>query len=266
MLPVMRTRLPVVRPETVPWLIPDWPAPPGVRACTTTRKGGISRPPYASLNLGDHVGDRRRAVLTNRQLLSQTLQLPAEPCWLQQVHGRSIVDAEQVEPGVEADGSFTRRAGVVCAVLTADCLPVLLCDKAGQTIAALHCGWRSLSAGIIAAAVEALDIAPAELMAWLGPAIGPDAFEVGADVRTAFVTVDTDHAAAFRSCGDRWKADIYHLARQQLVRLAVKSVYGGGRCTYTEADQFYSFRRDGTTGRTATLIWIDRPGEPRTSL
>ena len=255
-----------MRPETVPWLIPEWPAPPGVRAFATTRNGGISQPPYASLNLGDHVGDCRRAVLTNRQVLSETLQLPAEPRWLQQVHGRSVVDAEQVEPGIEADGSFTRDAGMVCVVLTADCLPVLLCDKTGQAIAALHCGWRSLSAGIIAAGVEALGIAPAELMAWLGPAIGPDAFEVGTDVRTAFVTVDADHAQAFRPCGDRWKADLYCIAREQLARLAVKEVYGGSRCTYTEIDQFYSFRRDGTTGRMATLIWIARPDEPRTGL
>ena len=262
----MRMRPPVVRPETGPWLIPDWPAPPGVRAFTTTRNGGISQPPYASLNLGDHVGDCRRAVLTNRHVLSQTLQLPAEPCWLRQVHGRSVGAAEQVEPGIEADGSFTRRAGTVCAVLTADCLPVLLCEKSGQAVAALHCGWRSLSADIIAAGVEALGTAPAELMAWLGPAIGPDAFEVGSEVRTAFVTVDSDHADAFRSCGDRWKADLYHIARQQLARLGVKEVYGGGRCTYTETDQFFSFRREGTTGRMATVIWIEGPGEPRTGL
>ena len=253
-----------MRPETDPWLSPDWPAPPGVRACTTTRGGGVSQPPYASFNLADHVGDRRAAVLKNRQMLSRMLQLPAEPVWLQQVHGRAVVDAERVDSGVAADGSFSRRAEVVCAVLTADCLPVLLCDRVGQAIAALHCGWRSLSADIIAAGVEAMGAAPGELMAWLGPAIGPDAFEVGRDVREAFVAVDANHAEAFRSCGDRWKADLYHIARQQLARLAVKEVYGGGRCTYTESDQFYSFRRDGQTGRMATLIWIERPDDPRT--
>lgn len=253
-------------PETDPWLTPDWPAPPAVRACTTTRGGGVSQPPYASFNLADHVGDRRAAVLTNRKRLSRMLQLPAEPLWLQQVHGRTVVDAARVDSGAAADGSFSRHAEVVCAVLTADCLPVLLCDKVGQAIAALHCGWRSLSADIIAGGVEAMGAAPGELMAWLGPAIGPDAFEVGRDVRDAFVAVDANHAEAFRSCGDRWKADLYHIARQQLARLAVNEVYGGGRCTYTESDQFYSFRRDGQTGRMATLIWIERPDDPRTGI
>lgn len=234
-------------------LLPNWPAPPAVRACATTRMGGVSTGPYASLNLGDHVGDDPAAVAENRARLCRALVLPAEPLWLTQVHGIAVAEGQ----GGCADASVAFAAGTVCTVMTADCLPLLLCDRAGTRVAAVHAGWRGLLAGVIEAAVTRLDVPGEELLAWLGPAIGSDAFEVGEEVRVAFMTEDAGAAEAFRpSPAGRWLADIYALARRRLARCGVSAVYGGELCTYHDAERFYSYRRDGVTGRMASLIWL----------
>lgn len=238
------------------WIIPDWPAPQRVRACNTTRNGGVSGAPLASLNLAEHVGDNREKVAENRARLKQALNLPAEPVWLKQVHGTRVVDAAVVSGTPEADGSYSRAAGVVCAVLTADCLPLLLCDEQGSRIAAVHVGWRGLAAGIIEAALQHLGDTR-QLMAWLGPAIGPHSFEVGGEVREMFVAHDAEANHAFRpSPTGRWLANLYQLARQRLNAQGVTRIYGGEWCTHSESQRFYSYRRDGVTGRMATLIWI----------
>jgi len=238
-------------------LQPDWPAPPGVFSRMTTREGGISRPPWASLNLGDHVGDDPRHVAENRARLRR--QLPAEPFWLQQVHSANVVEAGSGM--IEADAAFSRRSGCVCSVLTADCLPVLFCDRAGSVVAAAHAGWRGLARGVLEATVTAMQVPPAEILAWMGAAIGPQAFEVGDDVRQAFVSRHAEAAIAFRpasaAASGKWLADMYQLARIRLQHAGVSSIYGGGRCTFSEADHFYSYRRDGVTGRMASLIWLD---------
>lgn len=236
------------------WLIPDWPAPANVRAVCTTRAGGCSRGAFAGLNLAAHVGDDPEAVARNRARLRSALQLPGEPAWLEQVHGAEVIDASLPEPR-RADAGFTRNPGVVCAVLTADCLPVLLCAAAGSRVAAVHAGWRGLAAGVLENAVAALE--KSHLMAWLGPAIGPRAFEVGAEVRRAFVATHPECAPAFAPAdGGKWRADLYALARLALRRAGVDEVYGGGECTYGDAGRFYSYRRGGVTGRMASLIWL----------
>jgi YfiH family protein len=239
-------------------IYPDWPAPANVRALTTTRQGGVSAAPYDTLNLAEHVGDRPEAVRTNRRLLGERLQLPAEPLWLNQVHGDSVVACEAHAGRPAADASYTTAAGAVCAVLTADCLPVLFCDCDGTRVAAAHAGWRGLAGGVLEAAVRMLAVRPDRLLVWLGPAIGPQAFEVGAEVRDAFIA---DHALAgeafVRKPGGRWLADLYRLARIRLQGLGATAVYGGGFCTYTDRQRFYSYRRDGVTGRMASLIWLD---------
>lgn len=235
---------------------PDWPAPARVQALTTTRVGGVSRSPFDQLNLATYVGDQLEDVLHNRQLLRETVNLPNEPLWLSQVHGVGIVDAACSTVDMQADGSFTTEPGVVCAVMTADCLPVLLTDRDGGCVAAAHAGWRGLADGVIEAAVAALPVAADQLLAWLGPAIGPGAFEVGDEVRDAFCAVDSQAELAFARQGDKWLADIYILARQRLAAVGVTSVYGGGGCTFTDQARFYSYRRDGQTGRMASLIWL----------
>ncbi len=241
---------------TISVITPDWPAPEGVRALTTTRLGGVSQPPYDSLNLGEHVGDEPAAVAENRRRLREGLCLPAEPRWLSQVHGSHCCAASQVVPGTEADAQYADRSGVICAVLTADCLPLLLCDAAGSRVAAVHAGWRGVLGGVIEHSVAAMGAA-GELLAWLGPAIGPSAYEVGEEVRAAFVAHDGGAAAAFvPSTNGKWLADIYQLARQRLAGCGVTRVYGGDLCTFSEAESFYSYRRDGRTGRIATLIWL----------
>ncbi|APZ42901.1 peptidoglycan editing factor PgeF [Acidihalobacter ferrooxydans] len=241
------------------WLRPDWPASTPVRAWCTTRVGGVSVGPYASLNLGSHVGDDPAAVAENRQRLCANGGLPAAPVWLNQVHGIKVarIDAHTAS-GVDADASMTRVPGAVCAVLTADCLPVLFCDRAGTRVAAAHAGWRGLAAGVLEAAVTALATPPENLLVWLGPAIGPDAFEVGEEVRAAFVAHDAAAATAFSASPDgRWLADLYALARLRLAAVGVDAVHGGGWCTYTDAARFYSYRRDGVTGRMASLVWLE---------
>lgn len=239
------------------FIIPDWPAPANVRVVVTTRIGGASRAPYDSFNLAAHVGDDPAAVRANRAQLRSTLQLPGEPVWLRQVHGVNVIDAARAPAESEADGAFATQPGAVCVVLTADCLPVFLCDRAGTRVAVLHAGWRGLAAGVIEQGVQALQVAGPALLAWLGPAIGPQAFEVGPEVRDAFVRHDAQAANAFRTRrGDRYLADIYSLARQRLVRLGVEAVHGGGFCTATDHARFYSYRRDGACGRMASLIWL----------
>lgn len=234
---------------------PNWPAPPNVRAWVTER-GSPAR--YGELNLATHVGDDPRAVVANRDRLRAALALPAEPRWLEQVHGTRILGLDH-EDGMVADGAVTSRVGTVCAVLTADCLPVLICDRAGRRVGAAHAGWRGLAGGVLQAAVAALGVPPAEVLAWLGPAIGQAAYEVGDDVRTAFVERD---AAAERhfvpNARGRWQADLYGLARDALTGAGVGSIEGGGFCTFTEAARFFSHRREAPCGRMATLVWLER--------
>ncbi len=241
-----------------PWLTPDWPAPSQVRAVSTTRSGGVSLPPYDSLNMAEHVGDNPADVAANRHRLATTLALTTEPAWLEQVHGNHVVAAETIHTPVAADAAWTQTPQQPCVVMAADCLPILLCDRAGKTVAAAHAGWRGLAGGIIAATVQHMAVAPAELIAWLGPAIGADRFEVGKEVHAAFLALDANHGASFRpSTQDRWLADIYGLARRQLNQLGIQHVYGGHFCTFNQPELFFSYRREQRTGRMATLIWLD---------
>ena len=236
-------------------LVPDWPAPENVKALQTTRHGGISAAPYDSFNLGMHVGDAPLAVAHNRQLLAPLM--PSEPVWLEQVHGTVVANADAAECRVQADACIARQRGSVCVVMTADCLPVLLCDEAGTVVGAVHAGWKGLAAGVIEATVREMAVEPRRLMAWLGPAIGPDAFEVGDEVRMAFVAADPKAAAAFvPGQSGKWFADIYALARLRLDALGIKRIYGGDRCTYREREQFFSYRRDGVTGRMGSFVWL----------
>ncbi|MCG6873150.1 MAG: peptidoglycan editing factor PgeF [Gammaproteobacteria bacterium] len=240
----------------------DWPAPATVRAVSTRRGGGCSTGAYASFNLGDHVGDEPAAVLANRAGLREQAGLPGSPLWLRQVHGGVLVDAGRYRPGVAADGAFSTTPGQVLAILTADCLPVLLCARDGSRVAALHAGWRGLAAGILEAGVKALGTAAARQLAWLGPAIGPDAYEIGAEVRAQLIAGDAGAAACFRpSRPGHWYADLYALARSRLEAAGVGAIHGGGRCTFSEPGEFFSYRRDGSCGRMATLVWL-QPGDP----
>jgi YfiH family protein len=236
------------------WIAPDWPAPPGVRAASTLRPGGVSRDRYAGLNLGAHVGDDPGHVAENRRRLAAALRLPSEPVWLTQVHGCRVARADISGEDRVADAAYTRRAGVVCAVMAADCLPVLLCSRDGGTVAAVHAGWKGLVGGVVEAAVTAMG--SRDLLAWLGPAIGPEAFEVGGEVRAAFLRHGAEFAIGFREAdAGKWRADLYALARLVLNRLGIAEVHGGGWCTHGNPGDFYSYRRDRVTGRMATLIW-----------
>lgn len=245
--------------DVPPYIGPHWPAPAGVGAATTTRGRGCSRPPYHHANLALDVGDNPEAVRANRARLVQRLDLPEAPRWLRQVHGIQVVDADTAAQPVAADACVSTRPGRVCAVLTADCLPVLLCDRAGTRIGVAHAGWRGLAGGILEATTAALECAPETLLAWLGPAIGPEAYEVGDEVRAAFLAADPAAETAFQpSPRGRWLADLYRLARQRLARAGVEAVYGGGYCTHRDTQWFFSHRRDGgCTGRMATLIWLE---------
>ncbi|MDX1269972.1 MAG: peptidoglycan editing factor PgeF [Oceanisphaera sp.] len=244
--------------HTPGYISPDWPAPANVRALVTLRSEGYSRGSYSSFNLAEHTGDDPRAVSRNRALLREYFRLPAEPVWLEQVHSRRVVLADTAACGTAADASWTGAAGSVCAVMTADCLPVLICDRAGSRVAAAHAGWRGLHAGVISNAVRCLACDPEELIVWLGPAIGPGAFEVGAEVVEAFIAKDGQNSLAFRQTDDRhWLCDLYRLARIELDTLGVHAVFGGNDCTFTDSTRFYSYRRDGETGRMASLIWLD---------
>jgi hypothetical protein len=243
-------------------IIPDWPAPANVRALQTTRRGGVSIAPYDSLNLGSHVGDDPLAVMRNRMLLNGLL--PSEPVWLEQVHGIDVADADRANCLPTACPEHSRRADAciarhsVCVVMTADCLPVLLCDIQGTVVGAVHAGWKGLAAGVIESTVRAMAVSPQNLMAWLGPAISQPAFEVGIEVRDTFVSADKAAAAAFiPGLKSKYLADIYALARLRLQALGITRIYGGDRCTYREAGQFFSYRRDGATGRQGTFIWLE---------
>ncbi len=235
---------------------PDWPAPANVQALQTTRQGGGSLSPYDSFNLALHVGDDPLRVNRNRQLLSALL--PSEPVWLEQVHGTVVANADAAACRVVADASVARQRGSVCGVMTADCLPVLLCDEDGTVVGAAHAGWKGLAAGVIEATVREMGVAPDKLMAWLGPAIGQSAFEVGEDVRAAFVVQHAPAALAFTAhvLPGKYHADIYRLARQRLELLGVRRIFGGDWCTYHQAQQFFSYRREGVTGRMGTFIWL----------
>lgn len=235
---------------------PDWPAPGNVRAFTTIRAGGESSGTFASLNLADHVGDLPARVAANRRRLTESLALPAEPCWLEQVHGTRIADLDRPWSGA-ADGATTARVGQVCAVMTADCLPVLCADREGRQVGIAHAGWRGLAAGVLEALIAAMPAPPDRLLAWLGPAIGPDAFEVGPEVRDAFLAANGEAAASFRrNARGRWQADLYALARLRLRAAGLTSVHGGALCTYSDSERFFSHRREAPCGRMATLIWL----------
>lgn len=239
------------------WLTPDWPAPASVRACVTTRAGGVSLPPFDSLNLGDHVEDDALAVAANRQVLVDALG--CRLAWLKQVHSPDVVEADPWQVPT-ADASWSATPGTACAVLTADCLPALFCDRAGTRVAAAHAGWRGLAGGVLENTVAALGIDPAELLVWLGPAIGPQSFEVGAEVREAFVAVHTEAQRAFVPSANAGKfmADLYALARIRLAASGVTAVYGGGLDTFRDP-RFFSYRRAVRTGRFASLVWIAQP-------
>jgi polyphenol oxidase len=241
---------------SVQWLEPDWPAPPGVHSLSTMRSGGVSTGAYASLNLGDHVGDAPSAVAENRRRLHEAARLPDEPHWLRQVHGREVADLDAAPAAAGRDAAVTRRQGVVCAILTADCIPVLLAADDGRTIAAAHAGWRGLAAGVLAATADAMGAGPSTLIAWIGPCIGPAAFEVGPEVREALQGAIPGAAAAFRANErSRFMADLPLLARLQLKSAGVRRIYGASECTWSDANRYFSHRRDGQTGRQATLIW-----------
>jgi len=235
------------------WLIPDWPSPVNVRAISTTRHGGVSKGLYTSMNLGDHVDDDPDAVAENRRRLVEMLSLPSEPLWLQQVHGTDVLGVD----GSCADARVLVRPDQVAVVMTADCLPVLFSDRFGREVAAAHAGWRGLVSGILEQTLARMSADNSDILAWLGPAIGQDTFEVGHEVREAFVHHDERAQEGFVSSpSGRWLADLYLLARQRLEAAGIMQIYGGGLCTYSDPDRFYSYRRDGATGRMASLIWI----------
>ena len=259
-------------------IVPNWPAPKNVHALQTNRLNGVSLAPYDSLNLGSHVNDNTIHVAQNRQLLRQLL--PIEPVWLNQVHGINVLNLDDINAAKfdsvpTADASFTSHKNVVCVTMTADCLPILICDSAGTHVASIHAGWRSLCDGVIEATIAKMATDSSQLLAWLGPAIGPDAFEVGSEVRAQFITQDAQAQAAFRPQAainpqtkqpqpEKWLGNIYQIAKQRLNKLGVTQIYGGGIsqnqseywCTFSQKDQFFSYRRDGITGRMATLIWL----------
>lgn len=245
------------------WIIPHWPAPDNVRAITTTRIGGFSEGAYTSMNLGERTDDNMIAIARNRNYLVKSLELPEEPCWLFQSHGSKVVRLyHDTMPNQAADASYSTLANKVCAVLTADCLPVLLCAKDGSAVAAVHAGWRGLAKGIVDNTVSTLlhfgKCQPGNLLAWLGPAIGPAVFEVGQDVVDAFCAPFPQARKAFTPIPgtQKWLADIYMLARQRLQRMGVSDIFGGGFCTAIQYEKFYSYRRNSETGRMATLIWM----------
>lgn len=243
------------------WIVPEWPAPDNVAGLITTRAGGFSLPPFDSLNLALHVGDDPHAVARNRARVRQAL--PAEPCWLQQVHGVRVAHLGANARGGEADAAVTRTRATVCTVMVADCLPLLLCDRAGTVVACAHAGWRGLSAGVVEATLHAMDCATDQVLAYLGPAIGAHAFEVGGDVRQAFAAAhaqDTDcfrDKAPGRDAQPRWWADLAELVRRRLQRAGVQYIHGGDCCTFHDRTRFYSHRRDGRTGRHAAFIWLN---------
>lgn len=243
------------------YLIPDWPAPAHVKACTTLRFGGHSQEPYSSFNMNNRGADKAEAVIANRQLLRQELGLTQEPAWLHQVHGTEIILADKVGPvAPEADGSYTASPGVACTVLSADCLPILFCNQQGDHVAAVHAGWRGIQSGVIESCIAKLPGSGSQWLAWLGPGISVKHFEVGDEVYEAFTQNDAEAKKAFyRHTPGKWLADLYLLARQKLEACGIMRHYGGEYCSYSDAERFFSYRRDkGITGHMASLIWMDR--------
>lgn len=240
------------------WITPDWPAPENIACISTSRHGGFSQGKYSSLNLAAHVGDDERCVKKNRALLMDKLQLSDEPVWLDQQHGREVIKlTASTRDGIQADAAYATEAGIVCVVLTADCLPVLLCERHGSCVAAVHAGWRGLLNGVLESTLKALPVDVDQLVCWLGPAIGPHGFEVEETVRQQFIDRYQRHQKAFRPVqAGKYAADIYQLARNILTAHGVKAIFGGGHCTYTENARFFSYRRDSNTGRMATMIWL----------
>jgi len=241
------------------WLTPNWDAPKNIKAIMTTRQGGFSQAPFDSMNLGDHVDDDLATVTKNRARLKQKLCLPNEPLWLTQVHGVTIANADQqYNANVEADAAVAHKVGSVCAVMTADCLPVLFCNSQGTAIAAVHAGWRGLQAGILEHTAKSLNCPTEEIMAWFGAAIGAAHFEVGSEVRDAFISAQAKAHNAFvpSTNKDKWFADIYLLARLRLEAIGVKNISGGEYCSYADERRFYSYRREAKTGRMVSLIWM----------
>ncbi|MBV7315965.1 peptidoglycan editing factor PgeF [Shewanella sp. NIFS-20-20] len=233
-----------------------WSLPLNVGMAITRRTGGYSLAPWDSLNLGDHVGDNPMHVVANRLRLQTELALPALPAWLNQVHGTSVLELPLAEDNC-ADGSFSRSPHQVCTVMTADCLPVLLCDDAGTQVAALHAGWRGLCDGILEIGVAKFSCPPAQVRAYFGPCIGPSAFEVGSEVRAAFISRHADDDTAFTAlCADKYLADLAKLAELRLARVGVQQFFHSHQCTFTLKDEYFSYRRDGVTGRQASLIWL----------
>jgi YfiH family protein len=241
------------------FIFPDWPAPDNVHAVATTRLGGVSEGSYSSLNLADHVGEDPEIVTRNRNILITAAGLPAEPVWLLQVHGTTLVEADVVAGAVEADAAWTKTSNLPCAILTADCLPVLLCDRNGEQVAAVHAGWRGLCSGVLDKTVEqflAAGISADNILAWLGPAIGPEAYEVDAVVKNSFMARLPDCASSFSEVDTgHWHFNLYAAAREILASLGVNQTFGGDFCTYSE-DRFYSYRKQADCGRQASLIWL----------
>ena len=245
--------------NSIDFIHPSWPAPFNVKALQTTRSGGVSVGAFASLNMGAHVNDDPISVAKNRQLLSP--YLPSDPVWVNQVHGVDVIDAATSSCLQNADASFATKSNVVCVTMTADCLPILLCDIKGTVVAAVHAGWRGLCDGVVEAAIAKMQVPVSEILVWLGPAIGPDAFEVGDDVRLQFMQKDAQAALAFKPYGDKWLGNLYLIARQRLNNLGVTQIYGASVnedfCTYSDKARFFSFRRDNVTGRMASMIWLE---------
>lgn len=246
--------------SSIGYITPEWPVPAHVRSAFTLRTGGVSRAPFNALNTAQHVGDDPAAVQENRRRVREVLSVPAEPVWLEQVHGVGVADLDKGLPTGPADAAVTRTPGRVCVIQVADCMPVLFASQSGDVVGAAHAGWRGLAHGVLESTVRAMNVAPSQVVAWLGPAIGPAHFEVGDEVRAAFMDRDAQASEAFTiNARGRWQCDLYMLARQRLRALGVQHISGGGWCTYADADRFFSFRRERTCGRMAALIWISPP-------
>lgn len=240
------------------FILPNWPTPKNVKALTTTRENGVSAAPYDSFNLAVHVGDDPKNVRTNREKLINTLNLTSEPVWLNQTHSKKVIELNE-NCLKDADGSYVNVKNIpspICAVLTADCLPILICNKQGTEIAALHAGWRGLFNGIIESGLSKFKSSPDDLFVWFGPAIGPNVFEVGEEVREQFVTLDRTLAPAFKPKKEKYLMNIYLIAKKKLNALGVNNIYGGDLCTYSDEKRFFSYRRNNPTGRMASLIWV----------
>lgn len=240
-------------------ITPHWAAPPSVRAYTTTRAGGFSTGNYEGLNLGIYSGDDDENVLKNRDLIEKTLNLPEHPRWLTQIHGNKPINALEIQGCIEADASYTQQPGVVCTILTADCLPILLCNQEGTEVAAIHAGWKGLASNIVANTISQMQSKASELMAWIGPAISVECYEIGTEVKQAFTNQNSAYEAGFKMVQNKLHADLNALAHIQLSLLSIKNVYSEKLCTYTDEQRFYSARRNGFhTGRMASLIWLTK--------